>query len=131
MRALLQPIVLMSAFQTKDNWLENSMAHDKLLGILKTKDIPFKEVDGKYAGVMESSVVISSDYESDVALICDLFNQESCLYLDQDRNATLVFQDNKRQAIGIWEATSEADALRLDNYTYAEALNQYFTVVAA
>lgn len=107
MKEVLKPIIIFSVFQHDKDSFDNLDAHNKLKDKLKAKHIKFVETMGQYKGTKELSLVLDASYIDKIKFVLAFYNQESYLYLDQDRNATLVYND-KIESIGVFREVPEA-----------------------
>lgn len=92
--------------------------------------LPFKKVLGSYKGVTEASVVIPlSPWSPELPIILQLardFHQESVLYLDETRRASLLFGNGQSIPIGHFHTVSKAVAMASDAYTYDPATKLFW-----
>ena len=123
--------VIFSVFQTrlsKDEHLEN---HKKVLRHLKTFGLRFKVVEGVYRGETELSIMVPVinqvfDY-STVEQLAHIYDQQSILFVDSDRNAELRFMVKsfdaslnelpKSEKLGKFIATTKGIATQCNSYT--------------
>jgi hypothetical protein len=54
------------------------------------------------------------------------YNQESILYLDNQRLATLIYSMNNMVSLGLFKGVSEAHAKSKDAYTFNPITNTYY-----
>ena len=107
MREILKPVIIFSVFDhTKDSF-DNLSNHNKVKDKLKVKKIKFVETIGQYKGTKELGFVLDAVNLDKVKLLMNYFNQQSYLYLDQDRNATLVYSD-KQESLGVFREVPES-----------------------
>jgi hypothetical protein len=107
MREILKPVIIFSVFDhTKDSF-DNLDNHNKIKDRLKARHIKFVETIGQYKGTKELSLVVDAVNVSGVKNLMKLYNQESYLYLDQDRNATLVYND-RQESLGVFREVPES-----------------------
>ena len=102
-RDALQALAIVSAYRTDVPTSLNQWNHALLLERLRGCGIHCVECDGMYDGVQEKSVLVELRPPLDWGRVIQAgyaFSQESVLYIDKDRQATLVF-------------LSQADAPRL------------------
>lgn len=90
----------------------------------------YKQVLGSYKGVQEKSYVVDEDFENVVFKLAKEHNQESVLFLDEVRDAYLVFiKDGRQVKIGKWQAVQ--DVKGLDAYTIDQTTGQAYAVKEA
>lgn len=91
-----------------------------------------KEVKGCYKGELENSYVILADETTRKAVLAlaKVYAQESVLYLDATRNATLLrpacFSPPKY--IGQFISVPKVVALEQENYTYDPNTDKYYII---
>jgi len=85
---------------------------------------------GSYKGVQNPSYIIELTHKTikDVLSFAIVNNQESILYLDNERRASLMFTDveNGLLDIGTLKAVHKDIALESDNWTLNPNTNQYY-----
>lgn len=99
--------------------------HNNLLGrTLRAQGFATAVCEGAYEGVKERSVLVIDErpYNDDcynaVIRLANVYNQESILAVDANRNAHLVFCDGRPpQRLGIFTCVSEEEAKAQDAYT--------------
>ncbi len=119
MREILSPAVIL-ALNTGE--LSDERATLRALGF------EFKPVTGVYKTVTEDSYVVLLKQTDDLKKLMDLaaqHEQESILFLDERRNAKLVYlKDNSTEPLGRFTKVSEVEAKQHDNYTKDD--NSYY-----
>ena len=86
-------------------------------------------VHGVYQGQHELSYIIEVDGNLHVIQeLANKHNQECILYLDNQREAYLIFPDNSEEYIGSFKSASESYAKEQDNYTYNPQTDTYYIV---
>ena len=95
----------------------NRQATSSLAGILSCNNVNFKFVTGCYKNTFESSCIVSAAHEGLVAEICQLFNQDCYLKVDDNRNASLVFCTGDVASVGLFQNVAKSVAESLPNYT--------------
>ena len=90
---------------------------------------------GAYKGKLELAYLIPCDQdtraevEASVLQAAKAANQESVLFLDSEREAYLIFVDNRDTGhIGTWSGIDSAEAASLDAWTLNRETGQYYTV---
>jgi len=101
------PVIIFSVYQAAQPDNQNLRRHNQLLEVLKGANIAYIETLGMYKGITERSLVIDAKYESFVQRATTKTNQESYLYLDQDRNATLVMSTGEHIKLGVFKAVKD------------------------
>ncbi len=84
---------------------------------------------GSYKGEQNPSYIIELTHKTqeDVTSFARANNQESILYLDNERRATLVFSDGLINVpLGMFKAVPKTIALESDNWTLNPNTNQYY-----
>ena len=122
--------VIFSVFQTRLSKDENLENHKKVLRHLKTFGLRFKVVEGVYRGETELSIMVPVinqvfDY-STVEQLAHIYDQQSILFVDSDRNAELRFMVKafdaslnqvKSEKLGKFIATTKGIATQCNSYT--------------
>jgi hypothetical protein len=87
-------------------------------------------LDGCYKGTTEKSYILEVGNKTleQILEFSKVHNQESILYLDNQRIATLVYSMDNMVNLGRFKGVSKGHALSKDAYTYSEELNQYYIV---
>jgi hypothetical protein len=130
-KELNKPMVILSA-ELKDNTKDlNDQSTWLLNRLLKEGKFRFKAVFGYYKGTSEKSFLVMLDNIGDLKelkhLGLDILRQESILYIDRNRNSSLVFKDNSTKKVGKLTEINEIKGIKLDNYTYDVINNRYYT----
>lgn len=129
MKTLNVPQLIVSSFENTQTLEQNLAEFESLKGWLKVLDVPFKELVGRYKGVDERSVLISSEHRQLVDAIVRDWNQESYLELYYDGFAELVFNNGSRERIGYIKPVSADEASKLDAFTLDVESGQHYAVV--
>lgn len=94
---------------------------------------PIKHLTGCYKGTTERSYLIPLTHGlllADCTAFAKEHNQESILYLDNQRNAYLVYCDkDQSEYLGTFTAVSRDRATGGDAWTYDPITKQYYMVV--
>jgi hypothetical protein len=75
----------------------------------------FKTLQGMYKGEKETSYLVDADFENVAVKLAEEYNQESILYVDETRDAFLLFKSGERQKLGKWQEIKNIAGL--DAYT--------------
>ena len=122
--------VIFSVFQSRLSKADNMDNHKKVLKHLKDFGLSYKVVEGVYRGESELSIlvpVINQVFDlATVEQLAHIYNQQSILFVDSDRNAELrfmgkAFDENLDQVrskkLGKFIATTKGIATQCENYT--------------
>lgn len=139
MRATVKPCILISAFNKDAPNSESVNAHTALGISLNSHNYPICEASGKYTyadgrTMLEDCYIVSLDAwateSRDIAQLVAIaaeFGQESLLYLDEERNATLIIVDTgERIPLGWMKACTLAEAEKSKGYTLVSGV--YHTI---
>ena len=85
---------------------------------------PYRVVKGCYKGIKELAFLVYGMNRTMMLLLMVKYNQDSILYVDNERRATLLYQDGRIEYIGIFKNVSEERALR--EFAYTELDGRYF-----
>lgn len=122
--------IIFSASRSESSTLENIAATRIVERILKHKGIPYKAVNGYYKGVHEVSLLVADKHVSLIKQLCQLFEQESYLLVDDNRNAELHFMTGilgvtHWNRLGLWQNVCKSIAESQDSYTSDEHGNYW------
>ncbi len=99
--------------------------------LLLSLGLQFKPVVGRYKGVDEASWLVLIDDNQDLERLkvqLKAHGQESYLWVNEDRQATLVYLDDaSRIELGKFSAIEPNEALKHDNFTVDPATGVYYT----
>ena len=123
--------VIFSVFQSRLSHRDNMDNHKKVLKHLKDFGLRFKVVEGVYRGESELSIlvpVINQVFDlATVEQLAHIYNQQSILFVDSDRNAELMFMVKpynallkelpKSEKLGKFIATTKGIATQCNSYT--------------
>jgi hypothetical protein len=127
MRHLLPEFTVVSVYQLDEDRLTNLENHQKVISYLKENNITHLEAVGSYKGNEERSIVIfGSESKFTADMIAGYYCQESYLYCDQDRNASLVFEGEKFLELGTWKEISSEDTKSLEAWTKIPSTGKYY-----
>ena len=88
-----------------------------------------KALQGVYKGTSELAYLVEVNDNMDaIQAIASKHNQDCILYLDNQRNAYLVYPDNSQEHIGVFKSASKQLAEKQDSYTYNPETNTYYIV---
>lgn len=117
-----QPFIIMSAELSALSTEENAHRSEALSAWLDAKGWAHKPVIGSYKGSEEIAVVIpvtDSEHEAALYRLAKAYGQESVLYVDANRYATLIYvQTGKLAGLGMFRKVSELDARQREAYTH-------------
>ena len=118
--------VIISAERFTNTIEENKKNHLELMTQLKKDKFSIKEVDGVYHGTSEKSILVILNKKwlyTDLGYLknyASIFDQESILFVDGDRNATLLFMKKPwlEEKLGKFISVSKGIATQMSNYTF-------------
>lgn len=117
------PFALFSAYLTSLDSVENERRTQFLAQQLTAAEVDWSNVTGAYKGSHEVSFLALLPNGDDsyafrtVERLCRAYGQESLLYVDGQRQATLYYLDGRVEPIGVFHAVTEVDALERDGWT--------------
>lgn len=124
---ILNPVIVFSVFNLDKSYGENKQIHDKVLDLLKSNSINYKELDGVYKGIHETSILVNDTIETRTLVnqIAMKYNQECIMLLDANRHAMLsnVVNGNNINVGQLLSSKDRPDAL---NYSYDKASDTYY-----
>ena len=122
--------VIFSVFQSRLSKADNMDNHKKVLKHLENFGFKYKVVEGVYRGESELSIlvpVINQVFDlATVEQLAHIYNQQSILFVDSDRNAELQvmvkafdasLNQVKSEKLGKFIATTKGVATQCENYT--------------
>lgn len=102
---------------------------------LRNRGIKALLVIGSYKGVVEQSFCVEARTKVDVdyiKMLCAMFNQESFLVVNNNRQASLYFLQSKEVTpIGMFQSVGKDIATKLEAWTYVPHTDTYFAVKGA
>ena len=121
-----KPFVIISAENANESKEVNAKKHNELMAQLKRDKFSIKEVEGVYHGTKEKSILVVLNQKwlavelATFKNYAAIFNQESILFVDGERNASLLFPYNKENSekLGKFIAVSKGIAIQMSNYTF-------------
>lgn len=101
---LQTPTIIFSVSLASRGDRDNRLRSEAVQGLLRSFDVPYKEVEGFYQGDFERSYVVNAKHEKLVRILGEESGQSSYLYLDEYRNAHLIDVNDWdiREPIGKW-----------------------------
>ena len=112
--------IIFSAESSSRTQLENQNATLAAKILLNHHRVLYKNVEGCYKGTTEQSFLVADCHDTIVDLLRELFEQESYLHVDNNRNATLCYRYGGGHTIGIWQNVCKSTALAQDSYTVCD-----------
>jgi hypothetical protein len=120
-------IMIFSVFQLGQSDAVNLSNHTQVVGTLKAKGIPLSQLNGKYNGQKEHSILVEGfEHRDTVERVCGIFNQECYLESHCDRESFLVYPTGAKVAVGKLQGVPKAIATAMNSYTYEPTLDQYY-----
>lgn len=120
-------ILIVSVFQSKLSQALNHDTHREVLKALKDSGVPVLELQGRYNGVNELSILVDGfEHRSTVERIAKTFNQECYLESHNDRATFLVYPDGRRESIGTLTPVSKQEAEQVGSFSYNAVIDQHF-----
>ena len=121
-----KPFVIISAEKYINTAEENKKNHLDLWSQLKVEGFSIKEVEGVYEGTIEKSILVVLNKRwlaVELATFINyaaIFNQESILFVDEERNASLIFPYNRENSekLGKFIAVPKGIAIQMSNHTF-------------
>ena len=121
-----KPFVIISAERFTNTIEENEKNHNELMAQLKKDKFSIKEVEGVYQGTVEKSIIVILNKRwlavelATFKNYAAIFNQESILFVDEERDASLIFtkQPWLTQKLGKFIAVTKGIATQMSNYTF-------------
>jgi len=110
-----EPFVIVSAKTKNQSDIETFRQNHALKEYLSFHGYRYKLVSGRYNGEDEASFLLPNISEADALSIATLFNQESILVVDENREARLVFtNDSEPTSLGWFTRGESKDNFTLD-----------------
>lgn len=120
-----KPFVIISAENANESKEVNAKKHNELMAQLKRDKFSIKEVEGVYHGTKEKSILVVLNQKwlavelATFKNYAAIFNQESILFVDEERTASLIFpQGGLSEKLGKFIAVSKGIAIQMSNYTF-------------
>jgi hypothetical protein len=108
---------------------KNAIRTKEIESALKNAYLDYKKVIGSYKGIKENSfVVLDTDKTRQVVKdLCEVYNQQSFMGIDSNRQAYLVYMSSGRtEELGRFKAVSESEALKSEAWTYDPTTKTYY-----
>ena len=127
----MQPFIVLSAESADDTKLGNEFRSDALRAALKAKNIRYIELEGVYKGKRERgfAAVWNAKSLKSIRQLAQFFGQESILYVDSVRRASLIYLDGRRDyrvSLGLWRNATKQEAEHHESYSFDPQLRAYF-----
>lgn len=127
---ILPNILIVSVFQRGVNRNQNVDTHIAVMQTLKDTGIPHVELQGKYNGIEELSILIPGfEHRPVVEKLVKTFNQDSYLESHNDRETFLIFANGDTEYIGKLVSVSKEEAERAGAYSYNPLVDAYYIAV--
>jgi hypothetical protein len=128
MHNVTERLYIFSVYNSSRNVKENHEVHTRHLAMLAAKGYSVAEVDGRYSGTEEKSILLygTNLTEPVVQEFSRAQLQESYLIVYHDAVAELVFNTGARKILGEFRATTEGVAKSKE--AYSKIGNQWFIV---
>ena len=128
-----QGFLIFSAELATNDPFVNAQNHAALLHLLKSRAINYKEVQGRFNGTNERSVVVGADYENIVIGLCQMFSQDCYLYVNTAHNNEAWLRDcgsgrheGGETYIGRFKPTCSWLADKYGDYSLDTKTNQHY-----
>ncbi len=122
-----RPFLIVSVYLSSENEETNKSNHKAVLQRLEQLQVPHIELQGKYKGIDELSILIDSfDHRALVQNLAKEFSQESYLESNDDGSTYLAYADNTLEYIGQFENVPKNHAEAYSSYSYNPKSDQYF-----
>lgn len=119
--------LIVSVFLTSENEETNKHNHKTVVQRFKDKQLAFIELQGKYNGIPEQSLLIDGfEYRALVERLAKEYSQESYLESHSDGSTFLIFTNGSKEFIGQFLAISPEEAQASGSYSYNPHTKQYF-----
>ena len=128
MHNVTERVYIFSVFNSQRNAEGNLAEHKETIANLKSKYYTPTEVNGKYNGVEEKSIMLygTNLTEPMIEELAKKNFQESYLVVYHDGVAELVYSNGNRKIMGDFVSVSESDATSRD--AYSKIGSQYFVI---
>jgi hypothetical protein len=134
MNACTNHMIIFSVFQKDKPAKDNFTAHMLVESLLKTAQLDYKELGGMYKGTPEQSFLVVAPFGhlspvlANIRKIAKRYNQESILYIDNEKNAYLDDLIGQVEKIGKLTPTTQEDAVKQDGYSLDLSTGQYYVI---
>ena len=123
-------MIVFSAEKQDLSIYENTQRTSELYDILSTAGISFKELQGKYQGVSETSFIVPASKVGMVKELCHQFEQECYLELGPElkggRAAWFVYSNGRKEYQGQLQGQPNKPN---EDYTFDPTTSTYYTIV--
>ena len=122
--------IIFSVHQAQLDRDTNNFNQSKVAKLLDSVCVGWEYVAGCYKGIHEGSFLVANNENSEdmVQSLCDLFNQESYLKVDNNKNTSLcswkelgegefTYFDRVESSVGLFQQVCRSIAESLGNYT--------------
>lgn len=125
-----KPIIIFSCLRPSDaGTLNADIKVSECEQALYIAGVQFKRVEGCFQGNKETSFVVPAVHEKFIRKLCDKYNQEYYLFINKQRQATLI-SHNSTRVIGKFVRICKHELSTYDSWTYDSAANQYWAVTS-
>ena len=120
-------VLIFSVFRKDRSNAMNEAFHANTLKELKALGLPVVELEGKYNGSEETSILVQG-FENRVIVerLCTEFSQECYLESHNDRASFLVYPNGSKVGIGTLTPVSKEVAEASGSYSYNRVAQQHF-----
>ena len=128
MRDLLPTIFFLSAERVEESPGYNEHSTGVLATELTRQGLPYKQVEGYFAGHKEATfLIVGAEHEAAVFCLGVLFKQGAYVRCDGDRNAFLVdLGEGGVEHLGTFRKVTSEQAKRWGAYTFDPETGQYW-----
>jgi hypothetical protein len=128
MHNVTERVYIFSVFNSRRSAAANLVAHKETIESLKSKHYTPTEVNGKYNGIEEKSIMLygTNLTEPMIEELAKKNFQESYLVVYHDGVAELVYSNGNRKIMGDFISVSESDAKSRN--AYSKIGNQWFVI---
>mgnify|MGYP001589930196 CR=1 FL=1 len=129
MRLIKPEYVFFSAELSNMSSIDRVQATQTLKDILIKEHIEFLEVNGRYGGINERSLVVGMHRLPRIRELARQFKQDSIMLLFNDERVSLEYtSDGHKEAIGIFKEVSKEEANQAHAYSEIVASKRFFIV---
>lgn len=121
MKPILRPFYVF-ALNTNEPREDHILLHEKL-----TKS-QFKTLQGMYKGESETSYLVDADFKNLALKLAKEYNQESILFIDETREAYLIYMNNSAEKVHIGSFQATKSVKGHDAYTIDLETNKAYIV---
>jgi hypothetical protein len=132
MKTLNSSFYILSAYRPEFTEKENRLRSEQLFKQLERLGLKPIRAKGMYKGERELSFIVpyinTKTRERLFSIAFSMYEQESVLFVDNDKSAYLIYLDNNVEHIGSWEQVDRETAESQDAYTYIRFNDSYYIV---